>query len=52
LFPAREDVLLNAAAQFIKERKLELHIIGDGPERAELEMLTDRFGIRSSVHYD
>ncbi len=44
------DMLLEAAADFLRAGQLELHIIGDGPQRPLLEMMVDRLNIRSSVH--
>jgi glycosyltransferase involved in cell wall biosynthesis len=43
------DMLLEAAVGFLREGQLELHIIGDGPQRATLETMVDRLGIRSNV---
>jgi phosphatidylinositol alpha-1,6-mannosyltransferase len=43
------DMLLEAAAEFLKNGQLELHIIGDGPQRAFLEEMVGGLGIRSSV---
>ncbi len=45
------DMLLEAASDLLKARKLELHIIGDGPQRASLEDMANDFGIRQSVHF-
>ena len=45
------DILIEASADFLKNRQLELHIVGDGPQRAELEAMVDRLGIRSSVQF-
>jgi glycosyltransferase involved in cell wall biosynthesis len=44
------DVLLEAAAEFVKTGQVELHIIGDGPQRAMLEKMIQRLGIHNSVH--
>jgi len=44
------DMLIQAAAPLIREGRLELEIMGDGPQRAELEQLVDREGVRSGVH--
>jgi glycosyltransferase involved in cell wall biosynthesis len=46
------DMLLEAAAEFLRGGQLELHIIGDGPQRPLLEEIVDRFGVRASVHFD
>jgi len=43
------DILLEAGANFLKEGQLEVHIIGDGPQRTQLETMVDRLGIRSQV---
>jgi glycosyltransferase involved in cell wall biosynthesis len=45
------DMLLDAITDYLKEDQLELHIIGDGPQRALLEAMVDRRGVRSSVHF-
>ncbi len=46
------DILLEAAADFLRAGQLELHIIGDGPQRSLLETTVDRLDVRSSVHFD
>jgi glycosyltransferase involved in cell wall biosynthesis len=43
------DILLEAGAEFLKEGRLEIHIIGDGPQRALLEAMVDRLGVRNHV---
>jgi glycosyltransferase involved in cell wall biosynthesis len=43
------DMLLRAAAEFLKRKQLELHFIGDGPERNSLEELVEKLGIKSGV---
>jgi glycosyltransferase involved in cell wall biosynthesis len=45
------DMLLEAAADFLQRGQLELHIIGDGPQRPQLEAIVDRLGIREAVHF-
>ena len=45
------DMLLEAAAKFLKEGQLELHIIGDGPQRALLETMVEQFEVRNRVHF-
>jgi phosphatidylinositol alpha-1,6-mannosyltransferase len=45
------DILLEAAADFLREGKLELEIIGDGPQRQTLETLASQLGIETSVHF-
>jgi glycosyltransferase involved in cell wall biosynthesis len=45
------DILLEAAAAHLRTGKLSLKLIGDGPQRQELEKLVDRLGIRKHVHF-
>lgn len=45
------DLLLEAASELVRKDALELHIIGDGPERASLEGMAERFAISNSVHF-
>ena len=45
------DMLLEAAAGFLKAGQLELDIIGDGPQRPVLETMVDQLGIRSGVRF-
>lgn len=45
------DMLLDATADFQRRGQLELHIIGDGPQRTLLEAMVDRLGIRNSVKF-
>jgi len=45
------DMLLEAAAEFLRGDQLELDIIGDGPQRPLLESMVDRLGIRSNVRF-
>jgi len=45
------DLLIEAAADFVRDGKLELHIIGDGPQRPDLEALVDRMGIRGKITF-
>jgi glycosyltransferase involved in cell wall biosynthesis len=45
------DMLLEAAAEFLKAGQLELHIIGDGPQRTVLETIVDRLGVGSRVRF-
>jgi glycosyltransferase involved in cell wall biosynthesis len=45
------DMLLAAAAKFLKEGQLELHIIGDGPQRALLETMVEQLKISGSVRF-
>jgi glycosyltransferase involved in cell wall biosynthesis len=44
------DMLLEAAAPLLRAVRLELTIIGDGPQRAELEALIARENIAGGVH--
>jgi glycosyltransferase involved in cell wall biosynthesis len=46
------DILLDAAAEFLKSGQLKLQIIGDGPERSTLESMADRLGIRHHIQFD
>lgn len=43
------DMLLKAAADFLRNGELELHIIGDGPQRAILEQMVDALTLRDRV---
>src|SRR5262249_46287828 len=43
------DMLLEAAAEFLREERLELDIIGEGPQRMQLESMVERLGIESRV---
>src|SRR5262245_30898323 len=45
------DMLLEAAVDFLSQDQLELHIVGDGPQRGELESLSDRLGIGGKVRF-
>lgn len=45
------DMLLEATCDFQKRGQVELHIIGDGPQRALLEAMVDRMGVRNSVQF-
>jgi glycosyltransferase involved in cell wall biosynthesis len=45
------DILLEAVAEFLRAGQLELHIIGDGPERPLLEAMVDRLGVRLNVKF-
>jgi glycosyltransferase involved in cell wall biosynthesis len=45
------DILIKAAAEFLTCGQLELHIIGDGPQRQLLESLVDRLNVRDSVRF-
>ena len=45
------DILLEATANFLRKKQLELDIIGDGPQRPLLEAMVARLGIQSSVRF-
>ena len=45
------DMLLEAAATFLRRGKLELHIVGDGPQRGDLETMSNRLGIGGGVRF-
>jgi glycosyltransferase involved in cell wall biosynthesis len=44
-------MLLEATADFLRKGQLELHIIGDGPQRVLLEGMAERLGIQSNVRF-
>jgi glycogen(starch) synthase len=45
------DMLLEAAKELLAEGKLELHIIGDGPERSSLEKLVKELNVEQAVQF-
>jgi glycosyltransferase involved in cell wall biosynthesis len=45
------DILLDAIADFLKQGTLELHVIGDGPQRPLLETMIARMGVQNSVQF-
>jgi glycosyltransferase involved in cell wall biosynthesis len=45
------DLLLEAVAEFLRAGELELHIVGDGPQKYILETMVDQMGVRSSVKF-
>jgi glycosyltransferase involved in cell wall biosynthesis len=45
------DILLQAAADFLRAGQLELNIIGDGPQRSCLEDLADQLNVRNRVRF-
>lgn len=45
------DILLEATSEFLRSGQLELHIIGDGPQRAYLHEIAERMGARSAVRF-
>jgi glycosyltransferase involved in cell wall biosynthesis len=45
------DILVKAVAEFLQRGQLELHIIGDGPQRELLERLVDRLCVGDRVHF-
>jgi glycosyltransferase involved in cell wall biosynthesis len=44
-------MLLEAAADSLKQGQLEIHIIGDGPEKKLLKSIAERLGIERSVQF-
>jgi glycosyltransferase involved in cell wall biosynthesis len=45
------DILLEATVEFLRAGKLEINIIGDGPQRSVIETMADRLGISKGVHF-
>jgi glycosyltransferase involved in cell wall biosynthesis len=45
------DILLEAAKGFLADGRLELHVIGDGPERSSLERLVRELNIERAVQF-
>jgi glycosyltransferase involved in cell wall biosynthesis len=45
------DILIQAASEFIRAEQMELHIVGDGPERRALEVLSSQLGIGAKVTF-
>ena len=45
------DILLEAAQAFLREGTLELHIVGDGPERERLKAMSERLAIGDRVNF-
>jgi glycosyltransferase involved in cell wall biosynthesis len=45
------DILLEAVTEFLRKGQLELHIIGDGPQRLLLESMVDQLGVQSRVYF-
>ena len=45
------DMLLEATARALGEQSLELHIVGDGPIRSQLETLTATLGLTEHVEF-
>jgi glycosyltransferase involved in cell wall biosynthesis len=45
------DMLIEATRDFQERGQLELHIIGDGPQRSLLETMVDQMGLRKSVNF-
>jgi glycosyltransferase involved in cell wall biosynthesis len=45
------DMLLQAVRKFLIDGKLELHIVGDGPERSSLEQLVRLLKVERSVRF-
>jgi glycosyltransferase involved in cell wall biosynthesis len=44
-------MLLEATADFLRNGQLNLHIVGDGPERPFLEATIDRLEVRDAVYF-
>jgi glycosyltransferase involved in cell wall biosynthesis len=42
---------LEAAATFLREGILELDILGDGPQKADLEAIAERMGVGARVRF-
>jgi phosphatidylinositol alpha-1,6-mannosyltransferase len=45
------DMMLEAAFDYIRDGQLEIRIVGDGPQRKELETLVQELGIQDAVHF-
>ena len=45
------DMLLDAAAEFLINKQLELCIVGDGPQRMQLEQLAHKLQVQDSVRF-
>ncbi|MBX2804779.1 MAG: glycosyltransferase family 4 protein [Hyphomicrobiales bacterium] len=45
------DILLEAAAEFLRGGRLEIDIVGDGPERVALEELAGRINVADHVRF-
>ena len=45
------DVLIEAAASFLKANQLRLHIVGDGPQKEALDELVKKLDVGSSVEF-
>jgi glycosyltransferase involved in cell wall biosynthesis len=45
------DMLLEAASEFLGKGQIELRVVGEGPQRAELEALAQKLGIRAQVQF-
>ena len=45
------DVLIEAAASFLKANQLRLHIVGDGPQKEALDELVQKLGVASNVEF-
>ena len=44
-------MLLELTIEFVRSGKLNVHIIGDGPQKPLLEEIVNRSGIRQGVHF-
>jgi glycosyltransferase involved in cell wall biosynthesis len=45
------DMLLKASADFLRKGQLELHVIGDGPQRLLLEAMAETLDIQCNVRF-
>ncbi len=45
------DILLEAAAEFLRRGTLEIDVIGDGPQRAALEAMVEQLGVVKRVRF-
>ena len=45
------DILIDAAVDFLRDGRVELHIIGDGPQRPVLMAMVERLGVQGSVRF-
>jgi glycosyltransferase involved in cell wall biosynthesis len=45
------DILLESAERFLKAGQLQLHFVGDGPQREALNAMVERMGVGSAVTF-
>ena len=45
------DMLLEATSEFVKQGQVEVHIIGDGPQRSALESIVTRLNLEDGVRF-